>query len=566
MYYVSSMTNLHNALDEVYELIAESVSAAQQALNDINKAHGNFKNKALAARVSLLQVIIAAAGNNLNNEQVDDKKLLRYFEKQQQYDYAAQLLLAKTKHFLNRGNIAGGENSLTYIKQHFLQLITVRTTISYLHYNTQLHATKGEHAQRMFVAEQAFEMLNKLDERNSWWYGMYAMLSATIADVYQRNRQHDEAWPYLQRALKVCYEQNVSAQHRFHIYRHVALHYNFKEETTTSILWYEKALAQLTSQDNLPYLIVTNSNLAYQYYWLYQETPATKKAVRNKQMRRMEELIEQIEHYNNKLNSPVHKANLLVTRSRVEYLKKNYRKAIELLNKALPVYRQQQQDRSVVEYYQLIHKAWSAWGLQTNDSKKLAAAYKYLQQYTEIVKVDAKKTTAEKLNAVKNTYELQQKKLNEQLMKQQIDALNSEMKLTTLNLQDKILVLDELKSYVKLLGRKGLQIGQLSASILQKIDAVKITEQEKNRLNEKLNESNRQLSKILAEKYPVLTQLEINMCGLFKTGITDKELAKLYGQSYKSYEQHRFRIKKKLKLGKVNLVKFLQDQEEQANR
>jgi AraC family chitin signaling transcriptional activator len=66
------------------------------------------------------------------------------------------------------------------------------------------------------------------------------------------------------------------------------------------------------------------------------------------------------------------------------------------------------------------------------------------------------------------------------------------------------------------------------------------------------------LDKVLVEKHPELTNLEINMCNLFKTGITDKELAKLYGLGYKSYEQHRFRIKKKMKLGPdVNLVKYL---------
>ncbi|HLP49981.1 MAG TPA: tetratricopeptide repeat protein [Chitinophagales bacterium] len=559
MDYVSSMRDVLPALDEIYALIAESVPAAQAALQKLKNTHRPFKNKAAAARADLLELIIAATCNTFDKANIDDKKMLRFFEKQKQHDNAALLLLAKTKHYLNRGNIAEGEKCLTYIKQHLLPLSTLNTEVSYLHYTTQIYATKGEHAQRMFTAEQAFEKLAQIKESNSWWYGMFAMLSATIADVYQRNRQHDEAWPYLAQALKVCEEQNISAQHRFHIYRHIGLHYNFKEETEESISWYEKALAELTNEDNLPYLIVTNSNLAYQYYWLYQETPATQKAKRARQMARMDQLLVAIAKYNARLKSPVHRANLLITRSRVEYLKQNYATAIQLLDKALPVYQKQKQDRSVVEYYQLVHKAWHAWGLQAKDYTKLATAYKYLQHYTEIVKADAKKTTAEKLNAVKNTYELQQKKLTEQLMKQQIDALNNEMQLTTLSLHDKILVLDELKDHVKILGRKGLQIGEMSKSILQKIDAVKITDHDKKRLQQKLAETSKHLAKNLNQKFPILTPLEINMCGLFKTGITDKELAMLYGQSYKSYGQHRWRIKKKMKLGRqVNLIKYLQ--------
>lgn len=52
--------------------------------------------------------------------------------------------------------------------------------------------------------------------------------------------------------------------------------------------------------------------------------------------------------------------------------------------------------------------------------------------------------------------------------------------------------------------------------------------------------------------------LEIRMCALLKTGMTNKELSKLYGQSEKSYEQHRYRIKKKMGLGRdEKLVRVL---------
>ncbi len=559
MYYVCSMANLHKALDEIADLIAEDVPAARAALGRFTDANSLSKNKAISARVALLNILIAATNNTLDNESINDKKLLQYFEKNRRYDDAAQLLLAKTKHYLNRGLTADGIQQLDYIKQHLLAFVSPRTEISYLHYTTQLYAIRGEHAQRILITEQAFEKLKQLPAEGSWWYGMYVLLNATIADVYQRNRQHEEAWPYLQQALQMAESKPVSAQHKFHLYRHVALHYNFKAETAASIKWYENALTQLTTEDNLPYLIVTNSNLAYQYYWLYQETPATHKALRAKQMERMEQLLKQLERYNKKLKQPVHRANLLVTRSRVEWLKQNYAAAIRLLETSLPVYKKHKQERSLVEHHQLMHKAWHAWGLQTNHAKRLATAYKYLVEYTEMVKEDAKKTTAEKLNAVKTKYELNEQKLQQQLMKQQIDTLDSELQLTTLNLHDKIRVLDDIKNHVHSLNRKGIEISQLSKSVLQKIDSVKITEQDKNRLQQKLNESNKHLGKLLLEKHPTLTNLEISMCGLFKTGITDKELASLYGQSYKAYEQHRWRIKKKMKLDrKTDLVKYLQ--------
>jgi DNA-binding CsgD family transcriptional regulator len=73
-----------------------------------------------------------------------------------------------------------------------------------------------------------------------------------------------------------------------------------------------------------------------------------------------------------------------------------------------------------------------------------------------------------------------------------------------------------------------------------------------------MDETNAEYFRILSERYPSLSRLEIRMCALIKTGMTNKELAKVYGQSEKSYEQHRYRIKKKLALGKNdNLVKHL---------
>ncbi len=48
------------------------------------------------------------------------------------------------------------------------------------------------------------------------------------------------------------------------------------------------------------------------------------------------------------------------------------------------------------------------------------------------------------------------------------------------------------------------------------------------------------------------------MCTLFQTGITDKELSKLYGRTESAYHQQRWRIKKKMKLSaEESLVKHL---------
>jgi DNA-binding CsgD family transcriptional regulator len=139
-----------------------------------------------------------------------------------------------------------------------------------------------------------------------------------------------------------------------------------------------------------------------------------------------------------------------------------------------------------------------------------------------------------------------------------MEAMNKEIQMTALTLHEKVMVLDELKVYVTSLKKKGQETNQLRNAIAKKIDAVIITEQDKTSLQQKIDKGNKGFYKMLSERYPTLSTLEVQMCGLLKTGMTNKELSKLYGQNEKSHEQHRYRIKKKLGLtAKENLLKFL---------
>jgi DNA-binding CsgD family transcriptional regulator len=204
------------------------------------------------------------------------------------------------------------------------------------------------------------------------------------------------------------------------------------------------------------------------------------------------------------------------------------------------------------------HYIYLAWGKQTNDTSKLIKAYEYLLAERNITEQQSRINHKEKLDAVTNKYELKQKALSEKLAQQEIDALKTEVQSISFNLNEKIQVLDEIKMYVNSLKKKEHEARQLLNTIARKINSVKITEEEKATLQFKISEVNQQITKILSEKYPALSTMEIRMCGLFQSGITNKELAKMYGQSEKSYEQHRYRIKKKMGLGaKDNLVKHL---------
>ena len=62
----------------------------------------------------------------------------------------------------------------------------------------------------------------------------------------------------------------------------------------------------------------------------------------------------------------------------------------------------------------------------------------------------------------------------------------------------------------------------------------------------------------LQKKYPELTELDKNVCGLMRLGLSTKEIATMRNVSYKAVKMSRYRIRKKLNLeAEMDLVEFL---------
>ena len=64
----------------------------------------------------------------------------------------------------------------------------------------------------------------------------------------------------------------------------------------------------------------------------------------------------------------------------------------------------------------------------------------------------------------------------------------------------------------------------------------------------------------LTQEFPDLTQLEINLCGMIKIGLSIKEISAIRNVSPKSVEMSRYRLRKKLNLPKnIDLTRFLKE-------
>ena len=223
--------------------------------------------------------------------------------------------------------------------------------------------------------------------------------------------------------------------------------------------------------------------------------------------------------------------------------------ALQAIAKSILIFYRYGHVRFLAQAYTTAYKIYKTGAVANADYKLAYKAARCSDQMRIMTDRYYKQVFSKRIEALEIQHKLKEKELNEVLLQQQIAAMNKEVQLTTLNLHEKIQVLDEIKVFVNSLKKKQLETKQLINNIARKIDSVKITEEEKATLQQKMGDSNKQLSQILAEKHPSLSPLEIRMCGLFQSGMTNKELSKLYGQSEKSYEQHRYRIKKKMGLG-----------------
>ncbi|HLP22253.1 MAG TPA: hypothetical protein VK174_18185 [Chitinophagales bacterium] len=224
-------------------------------------------------------------------------------------------------------------------------------------------------------------------------------------------------------------------------------------------------------------------------------------------------------------------------------------KGLQAIAKSIRIFYRYGHIRFLAQAYTAAHKIYKAGAIAGASYRMAYKAARCADQIRIMTDVYYKQVLKRRIESLELQFKIREKELNETMLKQQLEAMSKEIQLTTLNLHEKIQVLDELKTYVNSLKKKELETRQLINTIAKKIDSVKITEEDKAMLQQKISSTHQQFTTILAEKYPALSNLELRMCSLFQTGMTNKELAKLYGQGEKSYEQHRYRIKKKMGLG-----------------
>ncbi len=158
-------------------------------------------------------------------------------------------------------------------------------------------------------------------------------------------------------------------------------------------------------------------------------------------------------------------------------------------------------------------------------------------------------------------YDKQQKALENELkmknrvnseLEKEIDEKEKEQKKIALSIIRKNEILSRLKVEIERLKAKpeeSLKYSDLNTLRVLVIENLNIENERKN-FEEYIKELNKSFYKNLEKKYPGLTDNEKKLCSLLRLKLTSKEIASILNITPKSVEVNRYRLRKKMKIGK----------------
>lgn len=537
-----------------YSNLAEAFTGAEKMLEKFRSEKLNYGY----AKAQLLFLTVATAVMDKRWRDIDAQALWKYFETNGYEDDAAQtlLLLIKCKYGDSKYNEARELDA--EFDRLYADKAPLRVQVTALITKANFYLRDHNKTEQLELAIKAEKLLRSIDVKDNWYRCTLSMVLQIKAKALSSTTEQEKVTAAIEEAKQLVDAPGISLHFYFlAFYYHASILYDKKmyEEVINIFNAIEKKLSGDVFFGHLLLNVYsTKIDVCTQIYERSNNTAAKKKELLAEQLR----CLQQIDKMPQQNMRPALKGYLLLSRAKVLRLQGNYREPVRYLAQALRIFHKHNFPIHIMDAYGQAALCYEERALKegrVDIMRKAVNAMKLAQRATFVYNETAGK---EKMDAIINSYELKQKELTEKILEQKVEAMNQEIKLVNMNLYEKVKVLDNLKKYIATLRKKGQEADNIIKKISREIDDVIMTEQEKSTILQKMEQNNSGFFKLLAEKHPNLSLLEVSTCGLLKTGMTNKELSRIYGQSAKSYEQHRYRIKKKLNLGaKENLVKYL---------
>lgn len=164
-----------------------------------------------------------------------------------------------------------------------------------------------------------------------------------------------------------------------------------------------------------------------------------------------------------------------------------------------------------------------------------------------------------KRGLAENKFEVE--KLEKQKAKIELDYKNKDLTNFAIDISRKQEVLMELKSGLRKIEKSSLvdeTTKKSVRSLIQYANSNLIVDEQLMNFQENVEKVNHKFLDQLEKRYPELTELDKNICGLIRIGLSSKEIASMRNVSYNAIRMSRYRLRKKLGIDEgVNIVMFL---------
>ncbi|WP_299113670.1 tetratricopeptide repeat protein [uncultured Winogradskyella sp.] len=149
--------------------------------------------------------------------------------------------------------------------------------------------------------------------------------------------------------------------------------------------------------------------------------------------------------------------------------------------------------------------------------------------------------------------------LEKERMALEVEVKSKELNSFALNILQRIDFIDNLRDTIKSLKGEGSNLGNEKLELIDiKLRETQSFEQDRELFKMKLDQEQDTFLRKMKGKYPRLTKDEIRLAALLKIDFSSKEIATMLNIESKSVDMKRYRLRKKMQLGKeVNLNAFL---------
>lgn len=210
-----------------------------------------------------------------------------------------------------------------------------------------------------------------------------------------------------------------------------------------------------------------------------------------------------------------------------------------------------------------IHREMANFYKTTGESSE---ALLHFERYHTLEREIFNEKAEKQLRNLQVLNEVEQYKASLQESQHKISELEIELRHKTEELAELANRIFEKAQFVQYIQRGLERIVELSQGesrkaaieLLDSIDKQSHLSTDKKKFSQKFSELHTDFIRLLSLKFPQLTQMELKICTLLKMQLSNKEAAEILNLSVRNIENHRYRIRKKLKLKtKDNVGVFL---------